>query len=677
MSLFNENYNLFVGPFILWYINNPHDVEKDLNQGTKSEYDHVNNVINELYINSNFNLFSLENLKYNDEVRNENDEEIEYATNKKSKYDILDTVIPDYFKKIKQFISIFNDKLAPKLCDNYIKNGINYNFTTFITNTVRSNDKQLSIFNLINNYMEKKGLSDMKYIRIINSFIPFITSPTIKNEYLLYSYYTITKYDIKNLLNNSLNYLNSVNINKDYKTIKTSNKINVVFRSFQYNTVGNQVCLRCAYNYFIKHFINDRNIYDFVIVNEQLKSDIRQNKLCNNLIYIDNDLCKNVVDIENQLNEEHILPAYVLSKPYYFGYLQTKDIFREMNPILTDLHNLFLTEKNINTARTNWRYAEIEKKDVTNLLRYTNDKNEIKMITEEMKQKIDVKNYTKIEQRPRKYIDHIFVGYLTDAENKNDKPYIIKKDKNTPPSVHIKLYQKEQPYKLIDKVFKYNLINTLGIYTGEQVDWNVPPGIMISDKDMIERIELMGDEKLKKYNKISNTYGNFEKGEVNSLWTKTFCLNKFSGACGLFEPRDADKGKVARAMLYMLLVYGAQYINRFEYIRFMMFYTRNSINMYVKWAKKYLPDEAEKEKNKNVFKFQGNFNPFIQIKVKNDWKDFNTDLYDNIFLISKTDDNHIHLPVTEWIVNESITTKSPSSKQNEENSEIECLKHLK
>jgi endonuclease I len=691
----SENYELFVGPFIMYYINNPQYVAEDLGQSkTDDDLNHVDNVINKLYMNSNFNLFSLDGNEYDEE-----DEESTPKKNSNTKYDYLDIVIPNYKSKISKFILIFKNDIVAKLANNPtpIKDGdfVKYDFTNFINETIKSKDTQLSVLQKIDNQIKNKRLNN-NHLRIIKSFIPFITTPTLKDEYFLYPYYLITKYDIKNLLNMSLDTLNSINIVKSFDKIKQSNKINMVFQSFQVNTTGAHVCIECARNYFINEFISKRKVYDFKTVNNELRSELNQNIPCNSMIYINNDLCRDVKYIESQLNEEHILPAYVVSMPYYYHYITTKSIYRELNPILTDLHNIFLTEKNINSSRSNWRYADIPDENVTNLLRYTNNMDEINKITNEMKLHINNSKFNqKIESRPRKYIDHIFIGTLTTEDGK-DQQYIITPRFNDKSYKLLSIYQKDKPTKLENKSLEYNLIKQQGVYVSKEknrkTDWDVPPGIMISDKQMLSRVrELKDKQKLKDYNKISNTYTNFGIGEVNALWTKPFCLNKFSGACGLFEPRDADKGKVARAMLYMLLVYGGYYINRFDYIRFMMFYSRNSIDMYVKWAKNYPPDDAEKARNKSIYKFQGNYNPFIQIlvdKKNNTWKDFNIDLYNDIFLVSG---NHTHLPVDNWVEGRGntpkpqqstsksppATSKSPPATQQSTNPEIDCLKYLK
>lgn len=696
------NYELFVGPFIIYYINNSQYVAEDLNQNKNDDdRNHVNNVINELYMNSNFNLFSLDDKEYHEENEENEEDELESPNYKnKIKYDYLDIVIPNYRNKISKFISIFKNDIVVKLANNpsSIKDGDfeKYDFTSFIEQTIiKSNDTQLSILKKIDSYIKNKGLKD-SHLRIIKSFIPFITSPTLKNEYLLYPYYLITKYDIKNLLTSSLEYLNTRNIVKNFNNITNQfTKISMIFRAFQVNTTDAHVCIECARNYFMNEFISNRKVYDFKKANQELRNELNRNIPCNSTIYIDNNLCRDVKYIESQLNEEHILPAYVVSAPNYYKHITTKSIYREVNPILTDLHNIFLTEKNINTARSNWRYADISDENVTNLLRYTNNEKEKENITNEIKQiitpklKPEDKNkiLKKVDERSHKYIDHIFIGTL----NKDGKEYqyIITPNFKDKTSKLVNIYQRDNPIKVSERSLNYNLIKQQGVYLPLNMNWDIPPGIMISDSQMLNKInELKSKNKLKDYNKISNTYTNFGRGEVNTLWTKPFCLNKFSGACGLFEPRDVDKGKVARAMLYMLLVYGGYYINRFDYIRFMMFYSRNSIDMYVKWAKNHLPDDAEKARNKSIYKFQGNYNPFIQVlvdKKNNIWKDFNTKLYNDIFLISG---NHTHLPVANWaegigntLIPQQSTSKSPPAtskpKQSTSNPEVDCLLQLK
>ncbi len=68
----------------------------------------------------------------------------------------------------------------------------------------------------------------------------------------------------------------------------------------------------------------------------------------------------------------------------------------------------------------------------------------------------------------------------------------------------------------------------------------------------------------------------------------------------LFEPRDAQKGSTARAMMYFVLRY-QDYSNHFSVQQ----------NILKQWHATFAPDVIETTRNDDVFAFQGNRNPFI------------------------------------------------------------------
>lgn len=68
----------------------------------------------------------------------------------------------------------------------------------------------------------------------------------------------------------------------------------------------------------------------------------------------------------------------------------------------------------------------------------------------------------------------------------------------------------------------------------------------------------------------------------------------------MFEPRNAQKGSTARAMMYFVLRY-QDYSNHFSVQQ----------NILKQWHATYAPDAIEEKRNADVFAFQGNRNPFI------------------------------------------------------------------
>ena len=68
----------------------------------------------------------------------------------------------------------------------------------------------------------------------------------------------------------------------------------------------------------------------------------------------------------------------------------------------------------------------------------------------------------------------------------------------------------------------------------------------------------------------------------------------------LFEPRDAQKGTTARAMMYFVLRY-QDYSNHFSVQQ----------NILKQWHSTFTPDAVEERRNDDIATFQGNRNPFI------------------------------------------------------------------
>jgi len=67
-----------------------------------------------------------------------------------------------------------------------------------------------------------------------------------------------------------------------------------------------------------------------------------------------------------------------------------------------------------------------------------------------------------------------------------------------------------------------------------------------------------------------------------------------------FEPRNAQKGKTARAMMYFVIRY-QDYANHFA----------PQQNILLNWHDTYPPDSIEERRNNDIFTVQGNRNPFV------------------------------------------------------------------
>ncbi len=75
-----------------------------------------------------------------------------------------------------------------------------------------------------------------------------------------------------------------------------------------------------------------------------------------------------------------------------------------------------------------------------------------------------------------------------------------------------------------------------------------------------------------------------------------------------FEPADAAKGDIARAILYFVVRYYDQAIH--DGVNYNTFWV-SRVPMFLEWDRLDPPDAAERSRNERIFKFQGNRNPFV------------------------------------------------------------------
>lgn len=103
--------------------------------------------------------------------------------------------------------------------------------------------------------------------------------------------------------------------------------------------------------------------------------------------------------------------------------------------------------------------------------------------------------------------------------------------------------------------------------------------------------------------KMNSTRGNFDFGEVNHDEGRVNCnASRFGtgvGASGkIFEPPQDHKGHVARALFYFS-------------IRYDMPISPANEQILKKWNAQFPVDDEEKLRNEEIFKVQGNRNPFV------------------------------------------------------------------
>lgn len=94
--------------------------------------------------------------------------------------------------------------------------------------------------------------------------------------------------------------------------------------------------------------------------------------------------------------------------------------------------------------------------------------------------------------------------------------------------------------------------------------------------------------------RANKPFGNVSNGTPVTLGGGSFYNSS------TFEPRNAQKGKVARAMMYFVIRYKDS--NNFFQLQ---------ENILKNWHSTYLPDSVEIRRNNDIFTVQGNRNPFV------------------------------------------------------------------
>lgn len=108
---------------------------------------------------------------------------------------------------------------------------------------------------------------------------------------------------------------------------------------------------------------------------------------------------------------------------------------------------------------------------------------------------------------------------------------------------------------------------------------------------------------------INNIRSNYMFSDIKNIsWLYVGNDNYISHKHKLFNPRDIDKGIIARAILYMNYKYNYKFL-------------MNKDILY-NWCINYEPDIKEQLHNINGYKLQGNYNPFISKFYDKDYSDF-------------------------------------------------------
>lgn len=118
--------------------------------------------------------------------------------------------------------------------------------------------------------------------------------------------------------------------------------------------------------------------------------------------------------------------------------------------------------------------------------------------------------------------------------------------------------------------------------------------------------------------KINSSKSNYPMGKVTNASTDNGCTKVGTGTNGykLWEPADKWKGDFARGYMYMATAYqnftwsgtqALQILQQGDYPTLKEW----AYTLYIEWAKTDVVDEAEVKRNNEVYKIQGNRNPFV------------------------------------------------------------------
>lgn len=106
---------------------------------------------------------------------------------------------------------------------------------------------------------------------------------------------------------------------------------------------------------------------------------------------------------------------------------------------------------------------------------------------------------------------------------------------------------------------------------------------------------------------INEVRGHLPFGEVSGQAEYSNSAGAKMGQ-GVFEPPDAVKGRVARAMFYFFIRYHDKKIRGKGFTKN---FWNGRLEMLARWNREFPPDEYERRRNDLVEQYQGNRNPFI------------------------------------------------------------------
>lgn len=286
-------------------------------------------------------------------------------------------------------------------------------------------------------------------------------------------------------------------------------------------------------------------------------------------VYLSSQFCQISAEERNQMvkngwvNEEHIMPFSILIRYERmfnaYGTELVKLIFRNLHPIATDMTNIFFTLKYINNARSNFKFANIQKPNV--LLRFNNEKPyKVELFSERMNRKQ-------------------FNEVINDPETKRGEWNMINETKGEYYNYGmVRMYNNKDPTK--------NAI------------WN-------TKKQTANKKYYLTEQERDEYRRRGVNYPPTEVELAPSLPIYDKCND-----C-TFEPIDSDKGKVARVMLYCYVMYALGYKSRFDINKLNSWFTYDNLMLFLEWNEKYPATKTEQNRNFPLYVFQNSINPFV------------------------------------------------------------------
>lgn len=396
-------------------------------------------------------------------------------------------------------------------------------------------------------------------------------------------------------------------------------------KNWQDNIPGT-MCKKCVVNVVLE-FLQKRKCFNLktvinVLTNMTQLSDNKnpKNTAIGNAVY----LGKQFADLnqeqrkELRVSEEHIVPASIVAhyfryesekskkKIYDFFYFDgtVKSLTRELHPILTDLHNIYMTTGNINNTRSNFMLGEINPENITGAIRF------------------DIENPSKCNDGPAEIL-----------QNESQLDYNKRYEGHGRGDSSKRAISPRPPRQLAGRIPISDLYSTGSCKPTGRIAYKPKLGESQPRKCDNEnnQLEAVTSEKWNLVNEAFSTIVKYIKEEKNphkqqELYYQVsryfnpkdipdagfynMCLSNFCQ----FEPLDQDKGKIARTIIYFYVIYGIAYKDRLV-PGIAKAYFNTNMETFKKWAKHPIT-ESENLRNMRVAAFQGHPNPFISYRTK-------------------------------------------------------------